>query len=267
MANVTIPNLTSDTTIAPSTDLMVLEQTEGTRKATLSQIFTSSATSGSGLGITSGGVYTIKSGLDSDISDINTLLGNTSIASIGDGTVTGAVSKINEITHGTCTNLLNPTAQTQTINGVTLTNNGDGTYTLTGTETGAGTNFVFKTNIELEDKQYKWIAENNTDIVSSDVVKIAKNGGTRTVLGADKGNGFVFTADSSMYKYEFRLFVLPSATVPDITFKPMLTTDLSATYDDFVQYSGDGELNANVAEMYKTIETLKNAITELGGTI
>jgi hypothetical protein len=95
MANVTIPNLTSATTIAPSTDLMVLEQTEGTRKATLSQIFTSSATSGSGLGITSGGVYTIKSGLDSDIGDINTLLGNTSIASIGDGTVTGAVSQIN----------------------------------------------------------------------------------------------------------------------------------------------------------------------------
>lgn len=95
MANVTIPNLTSATTIAPSTDLMVLEQTEGTRKATLSQIFTSSATSGSGLGITSGGVYAIKSGLDSDISDINTLLGNTSIASIGDGTVTGAVSQIN----------------------------------------------------------------------------------------------------------------------------------------------------------------------------
>jgi hypothetical protein len=95
MANVTIPNLTSATTITPSKDLMVLEQTNGTRKATLSQIFTSSATSGSGLGITSGGVYTIKSGLDSDISDINTLLGNTSIASIGDGTVTGAVSKIN----------------------------------------------------------------------------------------------------------------------------------------------------------------------------
>ena len=95
MANVTIPNLTSATTIAPSTDLMVLEQTNGTRKATLSQIFTSSATSGSGLGITSGGVYTIKAGLDSNISDINTLLGNTSIAGIGDGTVTGAISTLN----------------------------------------------------------------------------------------------------------------------------------------------------------------------------
>ena len=95
MANVTIPNLTSATTIVPSTDLMVLEQTEGTRKATLSQIFTSSATSGSGLGITSGAVYTIKNGLDTDISDINTLLGNTSISGIGDGSVTGAISQIN----------------------------------------------------------------------------------------------------------------------------------------------------------------------------
>lgn len=95
MANVTIPNLTSATDIAPSTDLMVLEQTNGTRKATLSQIFTSSATSGSGLGITSGAVYDIKNGIDTSISDINTLLGNTSIASIGDGTVTGALSTIN----------------------------------------------------------------------------------------------------------------------------------------------------------------------------
>lgn len=95
MANVTIPNLTSATTIAPSTDLLVVEQTAGTRKATVSQMFTTSATSGSGLGITSGGVYTIKSGLDSDISDINTLLGTTSIASIGDGTVTGAIDTLN----------------------------------------------------------------------------------------------------------------------------------------------------------------------------
>ena len=95
MANVTIPNLTSATTITPSTVLLVIEQTAGTRKATPSQLFTDSATQNSGLGITSGGVYTIKTGLDSNISDINTLLGDTSIASIGDGTVTGAINEVN----------------------------------------------------------------------------------------------------------------------------------------------------------------------------
>jgi hypothetical protein len=35
----------------------------------------------------------------------------------------------------------------------------------------------------------------------------------------------------------------------------MLTTDLSATYDDFVAYSGDGELNENVASLYEGLES------------
>ena len=36
---------------------------------------------------------------------------------------------------GKCKNLLNPTLKTTTQNGVTCTNNGDGTYTLNGTAT------------------------------------------------------------------------------------------------------------------------------------
>ena len=36
---------------------------------------------------------------------------------------------------GKCKNLLNSTVQTTTLNGVTCTNNGDGTYTLNGTAT------------------------------------------------------------------------------------------------------------------------------------
>lgn len=39
MANVTIPNLPSASNIVPSTDLLILEQTNGTRKATIDQIF------------------------------------------------------------------------------------------------------------------------------------------------------------------------------------------------------------------------------------
>ena len=81
MANVTIPNLTSATTITPSSDLLVVEQTAGTRKATVNKLFTNSATQNSGLGITSGGVYSI--------------LGSTSISGIGDGSVTGAISSLN----------------------------------------------------------------------------------------------------------------------------------------------------------------------------
>jgi hypothetical protein len=40
----------------------------------------------------------------------------------------------------------------------------------------------------------------------------------------------------------------------------MMTTDLSATYDDFVQYSGDGELNENVAELYNNLTALDTKV-------
>ena len=78
MANVTIPNLTSATSITPSTDLLVVEQTAGTRKATPSQLFTDSATQNSGLGITSGGVYTIRKNLKDNICTDNETLNSAS---------------------------------------------------------------------------------------------------------------------------------------------------------------------------------------------
>lgn len=44
MANVTIPNLTSATSITPESDLLVIEQTAGTRKATVNQILSEATT-------------------------------------------------------------------------------------------------------------------------------------------------------------------------------------------------------------------------------
>lgn len=55
------------------------------------------------------------------------------------------------------TNLLNPTAQTQTINGVTCTANGDGTYTVNGTASGGFASFVlmgFTDFAFLENKKF-----------------------------------------------------------------------------------------------------------------
>ena len=57
--------------------------------------------------------------------------------------------------NGAGKNLLNPTLQTTTKNGVTCTNNGDGTYTLNGTAT-AQTAFNLIINIEWKnDEQYR----------------------------------------------------------------------------------------------------------------
>ena len=57
-------------------------------------------------------------------------------------------------------NLLRSTLQTTTINGVTCTNNGDGTYTLNGTAT-ADCYFILNSNFNLESgKSYKLIVLN-----------------------------------------------------------------------------------------------------------
>jgi hypothetical protein len=56
--------------------------------------------------------------------------------------------------------------------------------------------------------------------------------------------------------FAFRITIQPNApTFNNVIVKPMITTDLSATYDDFVAYSGDGELNENVASLYAGLES------------
>ena len=48
----------------------------------------------------------------------------------------------------------------------------------------------------------------------------------------------------------------------------MLTTNLSATYDDFVPYTGDtGKLNSDVASLLKRIETLESIVNKADTTV
>lgn len=196
---------------------------------------------------------------------------------IDDSTATlGTTYSSHKIENKTRTNLLNPTLGTITRGGITCTNNGDGTYTLNGTAT-VNANFIFTRNEKLDpNKTYK-------------IVGCPSGGGPTTykigVYGQTTETSFdaqvamnppygsakeTFTPNLEQYEewgYGIQVMVYAGVTVTNLTFKPMLTTDLSATYDDFVAYSGNGELNANVAKLYKEIQTLKNAITELGGTV
>jgi hypothetical protein len=165
------------------------------------------------------------------------------------------------------TNLLNPALETTTITGVKCTNNGDGTYTLNGTAS-ANIWFVFAKNVELESKKYRWTAIN--ELISGlgvDVIGVAKNGGARTILATDFGNGADFTADPDTYSFEFRVYVPKNTALNNVVFKPMLTTDLSATYNDYVPYSGDGRLNENVAEIYKEVEEHETRLDSAETTI
>ena len=150
-----------------------------------------------------------------------------------------------------CVNMLNPTLQTSTLNGITCTNNGDGTYTFTGTATGTAT-FIVKDMVDFVKKHI------NKDIR---LVGCPKNGGVGNKYRLqfwgdpnspvyDVGNGDNIHFKSIAKDANIAIIIDTGIHANNLVFKPMLTTNLSATYDDFVPYTGDGEtLTHDVAEL------------------
>jgi hypothetical protein len=154
------------------------------------------------------------------------------------------------------TNLLNPTMQTKTSSGVTCTANGDGTYTLNGTAT-SDILFQLQTAIDTLElpKTYRLVgcpSGGSGSTFELNTIKIV--GSNRTVIANDRGSGATIEYPSGA-TYEVRIRIANGATFDNVVFKPMLSTDLSVGYDDFVAYSGDGELNENVAALYEGLES------------
>ena len=125
-------------------------------------------------------------------------------------------------------NLLKATLQTTTQNGVTCTNNGDGTYTLNGTA--IETVFLGVGNCSgSADKKYKLCGcplngSNKTYFATLNKVN----------MNYDIGSGS--TVNNMNFDTEYMIVVLKGTTVRNLIFKPMLTTDLTTTYDDFEPY-------------------------------
>ena len=157
---------------------------------------------------------------------------------------------------GKCKNLLNPTLQTTTQNGITCTNNGDGTYTLNGTSTDMVT-FIVQSTEDLSKKHI------NEDLW---LVGCPKNGSMNTYklqfwsvsnkVAFDFGSGAKFRIENSEYG-NIAIRIETGVTVNNLVFKPMLTTNLNATYDDFVPYTGDGDtLTHDVAKLNDNLGAL-----------
>ena len=149
----------------------------------------------------------------------------------------------NNITHNTCVNLLNPSFHSLTQNGLTI-NNDNGVYTINGTcsET---TVFTLQSNIEIASGKYKLTGCPQGGSTTSFKLDFEYKGNS---IGADYGNGSIINKTSNdTFKY-LRIVVYTGAILNNAVFKPMLTTDLSALYDDYVSYTGNtGRLNADVA--------------------
>lgn len=152
------------------------------------------------------------------------------------------------------TNLLNPTAQTKTINGVTFTNNGDGTYTLNGTATGT-ISFVLKIDFNISAGTYRLNCCVSPSYGGKYCYLIASD---NTMLINDV-TGIAVIPNSSNCKLVLR--IASGQVLTNEVIKPMLTTDLNAKYDDYVPYTGDsGRLNEDVANLVRVVKNKRRII-------
>lgn len=171
----------------------------------------------------------------------------------------------------TTVNLLNPTLQTVTRNGVTCTNNGDGTYTLNGTaDSSSPATFILKGEFNCSQfigmKLVGCPSGAIVDGVRKFILVMEGTSSPWTSHADDIGEGSVIVGPSENINLFIRVY--EGATVNNIVFKPMLTTNLDATYDDFVPYTGDtGKLNSDVAALLKRIETLESLVNKTDTTV
>lgn len=118
-------------------------------------------------------------------------------------------------------NYIEPQGLTATKNGVTLTNNGDGTYTLNGTTTTDSYFQICRVRVKGKFK----------------LTGTPRNRGNSSLYESidyrvDLGDGVVIEEDGSR---DIKIVIaVYSGSYDNVLYKPMLTDDLDSTYDDFV---------------------------------
>lgn len=127
-------------------------------------------------------------------------------------------------------NLLNATLQTTTVNGVTCTANGDGTYTLNGTATTI-TTFDIAQDVSCSSFRLAGCPVGGAHDASYELQARTDN----LIYGYDTGDGKNIKADENFF---IRIRINTGINCNNLLFKPMITTDLTATYDDFEPYTG-----------------------------
>lgn len=144
-------------------------------------------------------------------------------------------NEINDlIADKTRSNLLRPTLKTITKNGVTCTYNGDGTYTINGTALGPIGFIIGRVYIE-KDKKYRIVGCPSGGSYESEVgYKLYTSYDDAYAIDYGESQTFEPTRESIS---DVAIQVNTGTVCDNLLFKPMITYDLSATYDDFVSYN------------------------------
>lgn len=128
-------------------------------------------------------------------------------------------------------NLLNPTLQSVTQNGITCTNNGDGTYTLNGTAN-AIVDFTLTNSLNMVNgKEYLLCFPSP----SSDVHMYLMNRENVVDSYGNQVTTFKYIGETTSQKL-IHMAVSKGYTCNNLVCKPMLTTDLETTIDGFESY-------------------------------
>lgn len=136
---------------------------------------------------------------------------------------------LNDVATRTRVNLLRPSLVTTTNNGVTCTNNNDGTYTVSGKATSDV--WLALGSLYLPKGAYRLVG-NKAD--SGTHLKLHNSDWSSQCTDLGGGANIETNGDT----YELSVYISSgSSVVGNVLIKPMITNDLSATYDDFVSYN------------------------------
>lgn len=156
---------------------------------------------------------------------------------------------------------------TQTLNGITFTVNADKSITLNNTATATTTIHLFQatsaSTVGLkEGTTYKLVGL--TPTTPSCTLKVNSYYNSANHVAEDSGNGATFTFTGTSYGdffYDYYLTIPSGTAFNNDTIYPMITTDLNATYDDYVPYAKTNrELTKNAIVIEKKLITSSIAV-------
>lgn len=125
---------------------------------------------------------------------------------------------------------------TKTLNGVTITNNNNGTFTINGTATGDVSVVVYDAFISMSGT-WKLVGCPSGGSSSTYMLSAYVNYWGTSAPNIDIGNGTNITYTGDV---KIRFYIKSGTTCNNLLFKPMLTYDTSATYETFEPYVEEG---------------------------
>ncbi len=179
------------------------------------------------------------------------------------------------------TNMLSVEAQTLTSNDITCRIYATGSCYLSGTATSDTTFKLWGSYFDGADynyRKYKVVGAPKGASESTFCLQLTNEDAVNKIIGSDYGNGFTFipsedivapTPEPGLPPAEIgrsyvTILVKSGQTLKNVQFKPMVTTNLNATYDDFVPYTGDnGKLNSDVADITRDVVTINSDVADI----